>query len=152
MCKTKFLCFIKQPSFVSSKRIDQLHNMFARLSSSLNLGSRYSLKLPKWMLYFLKTDLFCIFGKLFKQSLQILQQINVKNVHPEYFAGIWTHQPSIFEFPPITTRPGLPLKCMYLGTRCCHSRGLKFKKFIQKHTPTYFVRGSIYQCIVGHFD
>ena len=40
MCKAKFLCFIKQPNFVSSKRIDQLHNMFPRLSSSLNLGSR----------------------------------------------------------------------------------------------------------------
>ena len=31
-----------------------------------------------------------IFG-LFKQTLQFLQQINVKNVHPVYGAGIWTH-------------------------------------------------------------
>ena len=31
-----------------------------------------------------------IFG-LFKQTLQFLQQIYVKNVHPVYSAGIWTH-------------------------------------------------------------
>ena len=68
MCKTKFLCFIKQPSFVSSKRIDQLHNMFARLSSSLNLGSRYSLKLPKWMLYFFKKMIFFVFSENYSNN------------------------------------------------------------------------------------
>ena len=31
-----------------------------------------------------------IFG-LFKQTLQFLQQINVKHVHREYSTGIWTH-------------------------------------------------------------
>ena len=31
-----------------------------------------------------------IFG-LFKQTIQFLQQINVKNVHPVYGAGIRTH-------------------------------------------------------------
>ena len=31
-----------------------------------------------------------IFG-LFKQTLQFLQQIDVKNVHPVYSARIWTH-------------------------------------------------------------
>ena len=31
-----------------------------------------------------------IFG-LFKEAIQFLQQINVKNVHPEYGAGIRTH-------------------------------------------------------------
>ena len=31
-----------------------------------------------------------IFG-LFKQTVQFLQQINVKNDHPIYGAGIWTH-------------------------------------------------------------
>ena len=31
-----------------------------------------------------------IFG-LFKNALLFLQQINVKNVHPIYSAGIWTH-------------------------------------------------------------
>ena len=45
-----------------------------------------------------------IFG-LFKQtSLQLLQQINVKNIHPVYGAGI---RPLEYEFPPITTRPWL---------------------------------------------
>ena len=31
-----------------------------------------------------------IFG-LFKQTIQFLQEIIVKNVHPVYSAGIWTH-------------------------------------------------------------
>ena len=39
-----------------------------------------------------------IFG-LFKEAIQFLQKINVKNVHPVYGAGIQTHDP---------TRPGLP--------------------------------------------
>ena len=40
-----------------------------------------------------RPPLLFIFG-LFKQtSLQILQQINVKNVHPVYGAGIWTQDP-----------------------------------------------------------
>ena len=53
-----------------------------------------------------------IFG-LFKQTIQFLQQINVKkcHVHPVYGAGIRTHDLSS----PITTRPGLPPpKCLYL--------------------------------------
>ena len=32
-----------------------------------------------------------VYFRLFKQALQFLQQINVKNVHPEYGAGIQTH-------------------------------------------------------------
>ena len=34
---------------------------------------------------------FFIYFCLFKQTLQFLQQINVKIVHPVYRAGIWTH-------------------------------------------------------------
>ena len=34
--------------------------------------------------------LFFMFG-LFKQTIQFLQQINVKNIHPIYGAGIRTH-------------------------------------------------------------
>ena len=35
---------------------------------------------------------FSIIFRLFKKTLlQFLQQINVKNVHPVYGAGIWTH-------------------------------------------------------------
>ena len=32
-----------------------------------------------------------VYFRLFKQILQFLQQINVKNVHPVYSAGIQTH-------------------------------------------------------------
>ena len=47
-----------------------------------------------------------IFG-LFKQtSLQILQQINLKNVNPVYGVGIQTHDLRNMP-PPIITRPGL---------------------------------------------
>ena len=50
-------------------------------------------------------------GLFFKQtSLQFLQQIYVKNVHPVYSAGIRT-QPLVHESPPITTRPGLCYTC-----------------------------------------
>ena len=35
--------------------------------------------------------LFFAYFRLFKQKLQFLQQINVKNVHPVYGAGIGTH-------------------------------------------------------------
>ena len=37
---------------------------------------------------FLTMTLFSIFSFLFKQTLQL---IKVKNVHPEYCAGFWTH-------------------------------------------------------------
>ena len=40
-----------------------------------------------------------IFG-LFKQTIQFLQQINVKNVHPVYSAGIRTHDLSNMSRPP----------------------------------------------------
>ena len=37
-------------------------------------------------------DLFFVYFRLLKHTLQILQQIGMwKNVHPEYSAGIWTH-------------------------------------------------------------
>ena len=37
--------------------------------------------------------LFNLFSVFFKQTIQFLQQINVKNVYPAYCAGIWTHDP-----------------------------------------------------------
>ena len=46
-----------------------------------------------------------VYFRLFEQ---FLQQINVKNVHPVYGAGIQTHD-LWNESPPITTTPGLPL-------------------------------------------
>ena len=49
-----------------------------------------------------------IFG-LFKQTIQFLQQINVKKcqVHPVYSTGIWTHDLLNMSCLPATTRPGL---------------------------------------------
>ena len=35
--------------------------------------------------------IFFVYFRLFKQTLQFLEQINVKNVHAEYGAGIQTH-------------------------------------------------------------
>ena len=49
-----------------------------------------------------------VYFRLFKQTLQFLQQIIEKNVHPVFGAGIWTHDLSEHESPPITTRPGFP--------------------------------------------
>ena len=46
--------------------------------------------------------LFFVYFRLFKRALQILQQLNVKNVHIVY------PQPLEHESPPITTRPGQP--------------------------------------------
>ena len=38
-----------------------------------------------------RRPLFHLFSVFFKQTIQFLQQINVKNAHPVYGAGIWTH-------------------------------------------------------------
>ena len=50
-----------------------------------------------------------LFSDLFKQTtLQLLQQIYVKIVHPVYGAGIRIPQLLEHESSPLTTRPGLP--------------------------------------------
>ena len=61
-------------------------------------------------------DYFC----LFKQTLQFLQQINVKKFPSTYGAGIRTHDLSNMrlETPPKTTRPWLPS----VDTKCCFFR------------------------------
>ena len=51
------------------------------------LGKRYFLKKKKWA----NPGLFFVYFCLFKQTLQFLQQINVKNVQPVSSAGIWTY-------------------------------------------------------------
>ena len=48
-----------------------------------------------------------IFG-LFKQAMQILQQINVKKCPSSIRCRDQNSQPSNYESPPLTTRPGLP--------------------------------------------
>ena len=50
-----------------------------------------------------------IFG-LFKQTIQFLQQINEKNVHPVYGARIQTHDLLNMSHHRITTRPGFAPK------------------------------------------
>ena len=47
-----------------------------------------------------------LFLVFFKQTLKFFQQINVKNDHPVYSAGIQTYDH--YESHTITTRPGLP--------------------------------------------
>ena len=42
------------------------------------------------LIFFKWASFYFIFG-LFKQTIQFSQQINVKNIHPEYGAGIQTH-------------------------------------------------------------
>ena len=50
--------------------------------------------------------LFFVF-RLFKQTIQFLQQINVKNIHPVYRAGIQTQDlRNMSLLPPLTTRTG----------------------------------------------
>ena len=68
---------------------------------------------PKNFMTFLKNGptpaSFSFIFRLFKQtSIQIIQQINVKNVYPVYGTGIQTHGLMQHESSPITTRPGLP--------------------------------------------
>ena len=51
---------------------------------------------------------FFVYFRLFKQTLQILQQINVKKCPSRIRSWDLNSQPSANESPPITTRPGLP--------------------------------------------
>ena len=46
-----------------------------------------------WLLFFKwgNPSLFFVYFRPFKQSLQFLQQINVKNAHPVSGAVIWAH-------------------------------------------------------------
>ena len=64
-------------------------------------GSMYILSpvFLKWAIL----GLFFIYFRLFKQTLQFLQQINVKNVHPVYGAGDSNPRLSEHDSPPITT-------------------------------------------------
>ena len=55
--------------------------------------------------------LFCLF-RLFKQTLKIVQQLNVKNVHPVFEPTTLEH-----ESPTITTRQQLPPLLVILETR-----------------------------------
>ena len=62
--------------------------------------------LKKWA----NPDLFFIYFRLFKHTLQFLQQINVKKCPSSIRFRDSNSQPMEHESPPITTRPGLPPK------------------------------------------
>ena len=57
----------------------------------LNFEMVFAIKVRLFFKKLAIPGLFFIYFRLFKQTLQFLQQINVKNVHPEYGAGIQTH-------------------------------------------------------------
>ena len=48
-----------------------------------------------------------LFSVFLKQTTQVLEQLNVKNIHPVYGTGIRTHNLLIMRNHPVTTRPGL---------------------------------------------
>ena len=60
--------------------------------------------------------LFFVYFRFFKQTLQILQQINVKNVNPIYSARIQTHNLKIASLIPYKLDQG-SLSCMELFCR-----------------------------------
>ena len=49
-----------------------------------------------------------VYFRLFKQTLQFLQQINVKKCPSSIRRWDSNSQPCDYESPPLTTRPGLP--------------------------------------------
>ena len=71
--------------------------------------------MKKWAI----PSLFFIYFCLFKQTLQFLQQINVKKCPPSIWCWDLKPRSSEHESLPITTRPGLP----------AHSK-LSFKSFV----------------------
>ena len=54
--------------------------------------------------------LFYVDFRLSKQTLQFLQQMNVKKYPSSIWCSYWNTRPSVLESPPITTRLGLPPK------------------------------------------
>ena len=60
--------------------------------------------------YTLSLALFSFIFRLFKQTIQILQQINVKKCPSSIQCRDLKSQPSESESPPLTTRPGLRLR------------------------------------------
>ena len=61
--------------------------------------------------YFFKwaiLGLYSIYFRLFIETIQILQQINVKKCPSSIQCWDSNSQPSDFESPPLTTKPGLP--------------------------------------------
>ena len=64
-------------------------------------------------LAFLKSrPLFRLFSVFFNQTSQFLQQINVKNVHPVYVTGIWTHNLLIMSLFPYPLDQGFQISCL----------------------------------------
>ena len=55
-----------------------------------------------------------VYFRLFKQTLQFLQQINVKKCLSSIRRWDLNSQPSDYVSSPLTTRPGLPPVCLLL--------------------------------------
>ena len=78
--------------------------------------------------------LFRLFSVFFKLTMQISQQINVK----KWLSSIWNwdlnSQPSDYESPPLTTRPGLTLLlCLLISTYYSTSITLSFTIYLPKY-------------------
>ena len=57
--------------------------------------------------------LFHLISVFFEQTIKFLQQINVKACPSSIWCQDSNLQPSYYESPPITTRPGLPPAAVY---------------------------------------
>ena len=75
-----------------------------RMSSQLSQLSQNLFVFLKWT----SLGFFYVYFRLFKQALQFLQQINVKQCPSSIRHWDSNPQPLEIESPPITTRPGLP--------------------------------------------
>ena len=60
--------------------------------------------------------LFFVYFHPLKQTIQFLQQINVKKCPSSIRRQDSNSQPSDYQSPPLTTRPGLPLLVTLLAT------------------------------------
>ena len=89
-----------QGNFANDKQI----NLFQVESVLWDLAFNWTFFLKKWA----NSGLFLIYFRLFKHTLQFLQQTNVKNGHQVYGAGIWTRNLWNMSQSHITTRPVLP--------------------------------------------
>ena len=86
-------------------------------------GPFAEIRLP--LTYFFKwanLGLFFIYFHHFKQTLQFLQQINVKKCPSSIGRRELNSQPSDYKSPPLTTRPGLPPLTYFLCGKAFHRR------------------------------
>ena len=114
----------KLKNFLSVKRaldsvlqICELVFQFWQLHTK-KLSKTVSETCAKWLQFMMKflkmvqsRPLDCLFLVFLNKPIQLLQQINVKNVHSVYGCRDSNPQPFENESSPITTRPGIPPYC-----------------------------------------